>query len=197
MRLKTLLQIVAAVLLLGLTAWATPAQDPQDQGSDDVAAAARRAKEQQKNAPKPKKVLTNDDFPAPASTPPAAQDTASQSKPEGQEDAAAPTDDKKTANEEDDPKGEKYWRKKFQELHDKLDHAEQELDVLQRELPKTETQYYSDPQTAMLQQHDRSDINNKTAQIDAKKKEVDSLKQQISDLEDDLRKAGGDPGWAR
>lgn len=193
MRLRILFGLLAAVLLLGLTAWVTPAQD---QGSDDVAAAARKAREQQKNAPKPKKVLTNDDFPAPTSTPPA-KDAASENKPAGQDEATAPADDKKSTNEEDDPKSEKYWRKKFQDLHDKLERAQQELDVLQRELPKAETQYYSDPQTALLQQHDRSDINNKTAQIDAKKKEVDSLKQQISDMEDEMRKAGGDPGWAR
>jgi polyhydroxyalkanoate synthesis regulator phasin len=48
-----------------------------------------------------------------------------------------------------------------------------------------------------MQQHDRSDINDKTSKIDAKKKEIEMLKQQLSDLEDDLRKAGGDSGWAR
>jgi cell division protein FtsL len=58
-------------------------------------------------------------------------------------------------------------------------------------------QYYSDPQKALIQQHDRSDINEKTAKIDAKKKEIDSVNQQIADLEDELRKSGGDPGWAR
>lgn len=196
MRLKMVFRLIAAALLLGLTAWALPAQD---QGSDDVAAAARKAREEQKNAPKPKKVLTNDDLPASSTTTtPPATDAAPQNKSEGQEQAAAPADDqKKDQSEEDDPKTEKYWRKRFQELHDKLDQAQQQLDVLQRELPKTETQYYSDPQTALTQQHDRSDINNKTNQIDAKKKEVDSLKQQISDLEDEMRKAGGDAGWAR
>jgi chromosome segregation ATPase len=196
MRLRTAFRFVAAVLFLGLTAWALPAQD---QSSDDVAAAARKAREQQKNAPKPKKVLTNDDLPASSTTTPApATDAAQTPKPEAQEQAAAAAEDqKKDQGEENGPKSEKYWRKRFQDLHDKLDQAQQELDVLQRELPKTETQYYSDPQTALMQQHDRSDINNKTSQIDAKKKEVDSLKQQLSDLEDEMRKAGGDPGWAR
>ncbi len=48
-----------------------------------------------------------------------------------------------------------------------------------------------------MQQYSRKDINEGQAKLDAKKKEVESLKQQISDLEDALRKAGGDPGWAR
>jgi SMC interacting uncharacterized protein involved in chromosome segregation len=82
-------------------------------------------------------------------------------------------------------------------MHDKLSTAEKELDVLQRELNKDQVQYYADPQKALTQQYDRSDINEKTSKIDAKKKEIENLKQQISDLEDELRKSGGDPGWAR
>jgi predicted RNase H-like nuclease (RuvC/YqgF family) len=75
--------------------------------------------------------------------------------------------------------------------------AEKELDVLQRELDKNQVQYYSDPQKALIQQHDRSDINDHQAKIDAKKKEIDSLNQELANLEDELRKAGGNPGWAR
>ncbi len=79
----------------------------------------------------------------------------------------------------------------------KLANAEQELDVLQRELNKDELQYYPDPQKALQQQYSRSDINEKNAKVTAKKAEVESLKQQVADLEDEVRKAGGDPGWVR
>ena len=48
-----------------------------------------------------------------------------------------------------------------------------------------------------MQQHDRSDISGNQAKIDAKKKEIDSLNQQLANLEDELRKDGGNPGWAR
>jgi polyhydroxyalkanoate synthesis regulator phasin len=48
-----------------------------------------------------------------------------------------------------------------------------------------------------MQQYSRSDINEKTAKVDAKKAEVETLKQQVADLEDTVRKAGGDPGWVR
>ncbi len=185
MRLTTFLRLVA---VFGFIAFSLPAQD---QSSDDVAAAARKAREQLKNAPAPKKVITNDDIPA-AKTSAAPSDTASP-KAEAQPDSAQ-GDDKAAEN---DPKSEVYWRKRFQKLHDKLDASEKELDVLQRELDKNQVQYYSDPQTALMQQNNRSDINDKTAKIDAKKKEIESIKQQISDLEDELRKAGGDPGWAR
>ena len=185
MRLTILFRAAAVALLLGTIAFAAPAQD---QNNDDVAAAARKAREQQKDAPKPKKVLTNDDIPsAPADTKPA--DT-----------TAAQTGDQKAAGDKEadnDPNSEASWRKRFKALHDKIAAAQKELDILQRELDKDQVQYYPDPQQAMIQQHDRSDINDKTAKIDAKKKEIDSHNQQLSDLEDELRKSGGDPGWAR
>lgn len=187
----TIVRLVALAALLGFNAWAAPAQD---QSSDDVAAAARKSREQQKNAPKAKKVVTNDDFPSSSatSTPPAAGDSKASSggKQEGEQTGAE-------LAAENDPKSEVYWRKRFQKLHDKLAQSEKELDLLQRDLDKNQVQYYPDPQKALMQQHDRSDINEGIAKIDAKKKEIESLKQQLSDLEDALRKAGGDPGWAR
>jgi chromosome segregation ATPase len=190
MRSTILLHLTAVAMLFGLVVFATPAQD---QSTDDVAAAARKAREQQKNAPKPKKVLTNDDIPA-ANTNQASGE-ASEPKAEGQQEGTEQGADDKNA--ENDPKSEVYWRKRFQKTRDKLAQAEKELDLLQRELDKDQIQYYPDPQKALMQQHDRSDINEKTAKIQAKQKEIDALKQQLSDMEDDLRKAGGDPGWAR
>jgi chromosome segregation ATPase len=187
MRWIIMLRVAAVALLFGAIAVSAPAQDQSNQGSDDVAAAARKAREQQKNAQKPAKVVTNDDIPSSSPNPPAGD-----TKAEGQK---APAGDEKDA--ENDPKSEAYWRKRFQAIRDKIDTAQKELDILQRELDKDQVQYYSDPQKALMQQHDRSDINDKTAKIDAKKKEIDSLNQQLTDLEDDLRKAGGDPGWAR
>jgi len=190
MRMTQVIRWAALVAVLALSASSATAQD---QSSDDVAAAARRAREQQKNAPKPAKVVTNDDFPStPPPTPPPASDQKASS--DGKQGA-----DQTSAEDaaENDPKSEAYWRKRFKKLHDKLAQSEKELDILQRELDKNQVQYYSDPQKALMQQHDRSDINEGTAKIDAKKKEIDSLKQQLSDLEDELRKSGGDPGWAR
>jgi hypothetical protein len=47
----------------------------------------------------------------------------------------------------------------------------------------------------MREQYDRSDITKTQADIDAKKADVAKDQQAISDLEDDLRRSGGDPGW--
>jgi parvulin-like peptidyl-prolyl isomerase len=191
MSLRIILRATAIAALFGLVAFALPGQD---QSSDDVAAAARKAREQQKNAPKPKKVLTNDDI-APVDTSTPAE--AAEGKTGGQGGAAKGQGQKTDKGEESNTKGEAYWRKRFGTVREKLAKSEVELDVLQRELNTDQVQYYPDPQKALMQQHDRADINEKTAKIDAKKKEIDALKQQLSDMEDDLRKAGGDPGWAR
>ena len=191
MRLTIVIRTAALIAFAGMTAGLAYAQqdNSQQSGTDPVADAARKARAEQKTAPKPKKVFTNDDLPSPpnSSAKPAGQPAAG-----GQAEGATTQDDA-----ENDTKSEAYWRKRFQKVRDKLSASEQELDVLQRELNKDQVQYYNDPQKALMQQHDRSDINDKTAKVDAKKKEIESLKQQLSDLEDDLRKAGGDPGWAR
>ena len=190
MRSTTLLRLAAFFALA--TCAALPALAQQDQPADPVADAARKARAQQKNAPPPKKVYTNDDIPsAPQPAP------ASETKPSGDTSQAAATDTSAGPADDKDKNPEAYWRKRFQKAHEDLAKAEKELDVLQRELDKNQVQYYSDPQQALMQQNNRSDINENQNKIDAKKKEIDSLNQQLSDMEDELRKAHGDPGWAR
>lgn len=176
-------------------------QDPQQSGSGDpVADAARKAKEQKKDAPKPKRVYTEDDIVTKKTdisvvgTAPVQQDqTATQSNTDAAKTAKAGDKDK----EKEDPNSEKAWRKRFAELRKKIEAAEQELSVLQREENKADLQYYPDPTKALKEQYSRDDINKKAAKIDAKQKEIAALHQQWDDMEDQLRKTGGDPGWAR
>jgi hypothetical protein len=187
MRSTTLLRITTFLALGMLGGLLTLAQDATQQAPDPMAEAARKARAQQKKEGKPAKVYTNDDFAPP---PP--------SKPS---DAKAPaeglTKEEKELAAEEDPKSEAYWRKRFTKVRDKLKQAETEVDVLQRELDKNEVQYYPNPQTALMQQYSRKDIDDNRAKLDAKKKSVEDLKKQLSDMEDELRRAGGDPGWAR
>jgi predicted RNase H-like nuclease (RuvC/YqgF family) len=198
MHTSAIWRISALSALLGVAAFAASAQQQdstQPSTGDPVADAARKARSDQKTAPKPKKVFTNDDIPSAAPPPPpAATDAANKNASQQQADDLSV---KKSLDPADDPKQEPYWRKRSKKLRDKLASAEQELDVLQRELNKDQVQYYPDPQKALAQQYSRSDINEKTAKVEAKKSEVESLKQQVADLEDAVRKAGGDPGWVR
>jgi chromosome segregation ATPase len=194
MRRDSLLRMATLLALAGFAGFSTQAQQsPDPQSSDPVADAARKARAEKQAAAKPKKVYTDDDFASQKNTPatPAAKTGGDQASAT---DATAAATDAAALN---DPKSEAYWRKRFRTVRDKLDNSEKELDVLQRELNKDQVQYYSDPQKALMQQYDRKDINDKTAKVDAKKKEIEDLKKQLSDMEDELRKAGGDPGWAR
>jgi len=181
--------VLTGVGLLASPLFARPQQSDaaQQQSGDAVADAARKAREQQKTAPKPKKVYTDDDV-KPA-TPPA-QAGAAQPPAQGEPGAvqAAPAG-------KEDP--ETVWKKRFAEQREKISKAEKELDILQREEEKAQIQYYPDPQKALQEQNSRKDINDKQAKIDGKKQEIANLKQQLSDMEDELRKSGGDPGWAR
>ena len=201
---KTGVYVLLALPVLGLAGIAVMAklQDASQQTGDAVADAARKAREQKKNEAKPKKVFTNDDVaPAPPATTatPAATTPASTEAKEGDAntpksgDSAATKGDKTAAPDN----SEAGWRKRFAEQRAKISQAEQELDILQREAQKLQTQYYSDPQKALAEQYTRKDITDHDAKIQAKKDEIAKLKQGLSDLEDQLRASGGDAGWAR
>jgi DNA repair exonuclease SbcCD ATPase subunit len=189
---------VAALGTAGLAVDARQQSSSQQQTGDPLADAARKAREQKKNATKPKKIYTDDDVskaaPAPTSSPENSVGAPAAGAPAPRSAGAASGG---AAMGQDDPNSEKAWRKKFQDQRDKIAKAERELDVLQREVEKAQVEYYPDPQKALSEQNTRKDINEKTAKIEAKKKEIGQLKQGLDDLEDQLRKAGGDPGWAR
>ena len=188
----------ASVILAGWSLAALPVlaqqQEGQQQSGDPVADAARRSREQKKAAPKPKKVYTDDDIkPAAASSEAGAASGVggAQATPDNAQGAAAAG----TGTGKDD--AETTWRKRFADQRGKIAAAEKELDILQREAEKAQVQYYNDPQKALMEQNTRKEINEKNAKIEQKKQDIANLKQQLSDMEDELRKSGGDPGWAR
>jgi hypothetical protein len=171
---------------------------------ESVAAAARKAQAQKKSSGKPVTVFTNDNIDTVKGTinvvgetpaPPADKTTTAQDKTK-----TAPTDDKSKAASADDKAGstkdEAYWRKAFAEARKKLADDTHELDILQREYNLKQQQYYSDPNTAMREQYNRQDLTDTKTKIDEKTAAVAQDKQAISDLEDALRQAGGEPGWA-
>ena len=179
----------------------TFAQQNQSQSGDSVADAARKAREQKKSAPKPKHVVTEDEIaPRTPELPPQSATASAAPAP----DSAAPAADAASgapaatgAEKSDPPNSEAYWRKRFATQRKRIADAQVELDVLQRETEKASVQYYSDPQKALQEQYSRKEVNDKTEKVEAKKKEIAALKQQLGDLEDELKRAGGDPGWAR
>jgi hypothetical protein len=218
MRRDLLCAAVAAFLWIPASAW-TQQQGQSQQGqasaqsssqassqsssssaaapADPLAEAARKAREQKKDQPKPARVFDNDNLPtqggisAVGTAPPAESAEGGEAAAEGGA-GAAPA--KAAAPSGSD---EKAWREKFAKLRKKLEQDQADLDIMQRELGVLDVQYYNDPMKAMQQGYTRSDIDEKTAKIEAKKKQIEADQQAISDEEDELRSAGGDPGWAR
>ncbi len=183
------------VVTLGTSLLFAPALAFARQGNQDsVADAARKARAEQKTAPKAKLVIDNDNLDTLTGTvsvvgqePPPPEDAA---KAAAAAKTAAPPAEKPKVSDED------YWRGKFAEANKKMTDDAHELDVDQRDYNLKQQQYYSDPNTAMKQDYTRSDLTDMKTKIDDMTATVAADKQAISDLEDDLRKAGGDPGWA-
>ncbi|HLJ41654.1 MAG TPA: hypothetical protein VKT50_09215 [Candidatus Acidoferrales bacterium] len=161
---------------------------------DPLVEAARKNREAQKNAPKASAVFTNDNIPAT----PGAVSVVGSTAAETTGKSSASSDKTAEAGQPGSSKNdEATWRKKFADARQKLAQDQTELSVLQRESDQLQLQYYPDPTKALMQSVDRSDIIKKQKAIDDKKKQIDADQQAISTLEDELRQAGGDPGWAR
>ena len=192
---------LSAVLLLGGGISIGRAQDNSATNSgspsDSLGDAARKARAQKKGSIKPAKVFTNDDVGDLRGTisvignePPPTSSTDKSAEKAG--DKKAPSGDSKKESAKD----EASWRAKFAAARKILAQDTKELDVLQREYNLKLQQYSQDPNWAMHQQNSREDINKTQAEIEAKKQDVDKDKQALADLEDELRKSGGEPGWA-
>jgi hypothetical protein len=173
-------------IALGCLALASPAFLAAQQDQESVADAARKAQAQRKNAPPAKLVVDNDSLGTLKGTVNVVGETPSpeQSK----------TDEKNKADGA--PKDEGYWRPKFAAAYKKLADDSKELDITQRERNLNQEQYYTDPMAALKQDYSRKDLNDQKAKIDDLTARVTQDKADISSLEDELRQAGGDPGWA-
>jgi hypothetical protein len=165
---------------------------------DSLAAAARKAREQKKDQTRAAaRVFDNDTIPkkggvsAVGVSADASSTDANGAPTSGTNDGAA------AAGGPPGPNDEKGWRELFAKLQKKLQQDQDKADIDQREFGVLDVQYYNDPNKAMEQNLTRSDINEKTAKIDADKQQVEADKQAIADAEEQLRKSGGDIGWAR
>jgi len=176
---------------------ACPAYLAAQQDQLSVADAARKAQADKKNAPKAKLTIDNDNLgtltgtvnvvgeepapPADQAKKPAVDDKAPK--------AGAP-------GEKPPVKDESYWRDKFADANRKLAEDARELDITQRELNLKQQQFYTDPMASLKQDYSRQDINDSKTKIDQLSAQVAQDKADIAKLEDELRQAGGDPGWA-
>src|ERR1700674_1942218 len=183
-------------LALGCAILAAPAYiSAQDQGS--VADAARKAQADKKTAPKAKMGIANDNLGTLTGT---VNVVGQEPAPPGDQAKKPAADDKPppTVSPAGKPpvKDESYWRQKFADANKKLADDTHELDIMQREYNLKQEQFYTDPMASLKQEYSRSDLNDSKAKIDEKTTLVAQDKTDLANLEDELRQAGGDPGWA-
>jgi hypothetical protein len=204
--LTAVLLVAGSISLARAQDSAEPTSSPQ---SDSLGDAARKARAQKKDSSKPAKVFTNEDMAGLKGTISVIGNEPAQGT--GTDKTAEKNDDKKPANgadakptngadvkdaKKEQAKDEPYWRAKFAAARKTLADDTKELDILQREFNLKQEQYSQDPNWAMREQNSRADINKTQSDIETKKQDIEKDKQAISDLEDELRKAGGNAGWA-
>jgi hypothetical protein len=194
MNKKRLITLVICSAMLGAPVYLAAKQD-QAQDQESVADAARKARADKKTSPQAKMTIDNDNLGTLTGSISVVGEI-----PAPPDDQAKKTDDKagKAAASEEKSKAqdEVYWRDKFAAANKKLTDDEHELDITQREYNLKQEQFYTDPMAALKQDYSRQDLNDSKAKIDEKTAAVAQDKADIANLEDDLRKAGGDPGWA-
>ena len=194
---KRILVAPSAILLLAAYGAAAqqsqsaPPENPpaQSQPTPSLADAARKSREAKKPETKTSKVFTNDNLPSSAEV-----------NVVGAESAADNTGAPAVANAKKPSlaQEEQAWRGRFTAARAKLDRDQATLDILQREMSNLQLNYYpNDPMKQLQQSVTRSDIISQQNKIEKKQADVAADKAALSDLEDALRHAGGDPGWAR
>jgi chromosome segregation ATPase len=169
----------------------------QEQDQISVADAARKAQAEKKTGTKAKLTIDNDNLGTLTGTVNVVGEAPAPADDQTKKAAA----DDKTAKpagpgEKGPVKDEAYWRDKFAAANKKLADDQHELDILQREFNLNQEQFYASPTAQLKQEYTRQDLNDKKTKIDEKTVAVAQDKTDISNLEDELRQAGGDPGWA-
>jgi hypothetical protein len=165
-------------------------------------------KERAKEFVKLQTVFTNDNLPArpPGEGPTAATGiSATAATTEGTPAAATPKTETKTqatalSSGNTEGRGEKYYRRKMKDIQARLSLHQRELSVLEQKFSLGQMEYYSNPQKTLIQESTpalRSDVNKLRSEVDNKKQQIADDEKAINDLQDQLRRDGGDPGWLR
>ena len=189
MNTKQFILLALGGVILASPAYLAARQD-QSQGQESVVDAARKARAEKKDAPKSKMVIDNDNLGTLTGTVNVVGEAPAPPADETKKSA------EKTPKSGESVKDEAYWRQRFADANKKLADDQHELDIMQREYNLKQEQYYADPMAALKQEYSRQDLNDSKTKIDDMTAKVAQDKSDISSLEDELRQAGGDPGWA-
>ena len=177
------------LLLLLIFALNSPAQS--------IADAARKERARQKQT-RSTAIYTNGTAtivaPAPsAQTPSSAASTKAPTKKE----EITPAPSKAVGPTDNQGRDETYWRGVFQKARDDVKNAEVKVQLLDLKLKDLNMQYLRQSDVYNRENRLGPEITATQRDLDAARVDAEKAKQKILDLEQDLRRAGGLPGWAR
>ena len=92
---------------------------------------------------------------------------------------------------------EKYWRQQFDKARAVLKQADDKVQLLDLKVKNLNTQLLRQSDIYNREYRLGPEIAETQSQLDAARRESDEARKKISDLEDELRRSGGPPGWAR
>ncbi|TAM84765.1 MAG: hypothetical protein EPN47_01225 [Acidobacteria bacterium] len=150
---------------------------------------AERAKEKQK----PVILYTNDNLPHVESLGIATVEPEERMK----ENAQATGKNVPTADEERD---EKYFRSKVEKIRSQMELHRRQLEVLKQQLGLARVQYYPDPQKTLEQESTpafQTEVGKLRDKIADTEKAIADDHKALDDLQQELRRSGGDAGWIR
>ncbi len=143
--------------------------------ANSVAQAARQARQNQKNGPAPV-VFTNENLPRNSVISVVGTTGPAQTGANARAEAAA-----------DAKSDETMWRQKFADARQKLRQDQQKLSMLKSDLNAL----------GMVRYFNEADAVTKQQAVLDQEKQINDDQKAIDDLQDDLKKAGGDPAWAQ
>lgn len=180
-------RIIGIVLCMELFVLAAPLT------GQSLAELARKERERQKNIAS--KLYTNADLAGgaavatPAATAPVAVPAGEKTAESEQAKPTGPTDKK--------GRDEKFWRDAFKTANEDLKRAGDNARIAELKVNDLNRQLLT--QTSMYNREYRlqGEITAAKAALDKSRQDLEQAKQKIVDLEDELRRSGGPPGWAR
>ena len=92
---------------------------------------------------------------------------------------------------------EKYWRAAFQKARDELKRSDEKVQLLELKIKDLNTQLLRQSDIYNREYRLGPQITEAQKQLDDARKEAEQARQKITGLDDELRKSGGLPGWAR
>jgi len=92
---------------------------------------------------------------------------------------------------------EKYWRAQFQKARDDVKRAEERVQILDLRVKDLNSKLLSRRDIYNRENQLRPEITAAQKELEEARAQAEQAKRKITDLEDELRRAGGPPGWSR